>query len=140
MQQAILNTIPLAVVGVIGPTTTTAQVAGTSLAAFTSIQPGGFTYVLQRFMVQITLAGAGTSTLRTFVATPDGSLLWGAPIDPGGNLGAVAGGAALGAGMYFFVLEDIALFSQVCISKTDVDNTKPMTAVATISGIWEKTT
>lgn len=99
------------------------------------ITTNGPTNFPTRYLLEFTITGAGTCKFSLYVMSVAG--LWGIPIDPNGNLGAVAGDDALPADTYFMILEDVGLFPRISIVQHDNSGGTPVT-VATLTALAEK--
>ncbi len=107
---------------------------GTDLSPFASDLPGTGYYPC-RFLIEVTVSGTGTCNLALRGFTSAG--VWGVPIDGNGNPGVLAGSMAFSAGTYMMVLEDIGLFSRVCLIQYNNSGGTPSTT-ATIWGVATK--
>lgn len=92
-------------------------------------------YFPVRFMMEVTITGAGTCKLALRVLSSNGT--WGIPIDGNGNPGVLAGSTALSAGTYFFVFDNVGLFQRSCLVQYEDVGGTPITT-AKIWGVVEK--
>lgn len=110
---------------------------GTSTA--TLARTIGPTTFPKRLWIQITIAGAGTCNLALWAkdATIATTGVWGLTVDPSGNLSLLANGAAISAGKYFFVFEDVTHCPEIVLVQSGNLGGTPVTT-AQVAALIEK--
>lgn len=102
---------------------------GVALTHWTTTNFGGAS-AHKRFLATLTIpSGSAVFTLYANTAKSPATANWLRPIDPSGNIGLVAGGATLAAGVYGFVIEDISVYTEVCLLQTTESGSPTCTCI-----------
>lgn len=91
---------------------------GVALSHWAQTIFGGSSYHRRFLATLVVPSGSATFTLYCNTAVAPASAAWGLPIDSVGNQGLIAGGATLTSGTYFFVIEDVAPFTEILLLQT----------------------